>query len=175
MSLTVSKLKIVFFATMTILLGLVLVSCSGSEEGSTNESEMGLTNNPEIEDVRDAIISIEHISLIEIVTEENDPNGQLGKAGGYTGALFFIYDLVEDNNEDSAIDAGTDGGGCIEIYATVEDAESRDSYLGNFDGTIFSSGSHTVLGTVVIRTSNDLTASQQQTLEDAIIDALQNK
>ncbi|MGE4572618.1 MAG: hypothetical protein AB7E09_07760 [Candidatus Izemoplasmatales bacterium] len=112
------------------------------------------------------------MSSIEIVTEDNDPNGNLGKEGSYTGALFFIYDLVEGNNETSAIEAGTDGGGSIEVYANAEDAKERNDYLSAFDGTIFASGSHLVLGTLVIRTSNELTASQQDTLEAAIISQL---
>ncbi len=157
-----------FIISLSVLLVFTLSACN-------NEND-SFTNNPEIEDVKDAIESIEHISSIEIVTEENDPNGNLGKDGGYTGALFFLYDLVENDNEESALEAGTSGGGSIEVYETVEDAEKRDAYLEKFDGLgILSSGSHTVLGTIVIRTSKELTASQQQALEDAIIEALKSK
>ncbi len=163
------KVKVSFITVLSLLVVMTLIGCS--RDGARED----LTNNPPIEDVRDAISSIEYITFIEIVTEENDPNGKLGKQGGYTGMLFFIYDLVEGNAEESAIEAGTSGGGSIEIYANVEDAESRDSYLGIFDGSIFASGSHTVLGTLVIRTSNELTASQQQALETAIINTLQSK
>jgi hypothetical protein len=79
-----------------------------------------------------------------------------------------------DDGEDinSAIDCGTDGGGCHEIYANAGDAKKRDDYLASFDGTAFSSGSHKVLGTVVIRTSSKLKASEQQALETAIVAAL---
>ncbi len=65
-----------------------------------------------------------------------------------------------------------DGGGCVEVYETVEYAEARNAYLAKFDGTFIASGSHTVCGTSVVRTSNNLTATQQQELEAAIIDAL---
>lgn len=67
---------------------------------------------------------------------------------------------------------GTDGGGCIEVYATAEDATKRSDYLSTFDGSILSSGSHEVLGTCVVRTSNLLTASQQQGMSQEIQDAL---
>ena len=67
---------------------------------------------------------------------------------------------------------GTDAGGSIEVYANVEDATTRNEYLASFDGGIFASGSHTVVGTVLVRTSDELTASQQQTLEANIIAAL---
>lgn len=45
-------------------------------------------------------------------------------------------------------------------------------HLGAFDGGAFSSGSHTVVGTVVVRTSDELTASEQQEMTDNIIASL---
>ena len=149
-----------------MLSSFILAGCN------KDNSKYSLTHNPPIEDVRDAISSIEHITLIELVTKDNDPNGNLGKQGGYTGALFFLYALVEAIDEESALEAGTDGGGCIEVYANEEDAKKRNDYLAIFDGTILASGSHVVLGTLVIRTSNELTPSQQSELETAIINAL---
>lgn len=71
------------------------------------------------------------------------------------------------------IDEGTDAGGAVETYRTAEEAETRNNYLASFDGAgMFSSGSHMVLGTMVIRTSDDLKASQQETLTNAIIAAM---
>ena len=67
---------------------------------------------------------------------------------------------------------GADGGGAVEVYANVDDAQERDAYLGAFDGGLLSSGSHVVVGTCVVRTSDLLTASQQQTMQDAIIVSL---
>ena len=67
---------------------------------------------------------------------------------------------------------GTDGGGCIEVYATVEDAEERNRYLASFDGTILDSGSHSVVGTCVVRVSHLLTASEQDAIEQSITDSL---
>lgn len=114
------------------------------------------------------------ITEIEAATEDNDPNGNLHKTGGYTSAVFFIYDQVTDpyvlnSSGNTPVERGTDGGGCIEVYATEEDAEERNTYLGAFDGSAFTSGSHTVCGTVVVRTSSELTATQQKELEAAII------
>ena len=44
--------------------------------------------------------------------------------------------------------------------------KSRESYLAGFDGSILSSGSHKVVGTVLIRTSDDLNATKQKNLEE---------
>ena len=82
---------------------------------------------------------VPNVTGISAVTEDNDPNGNLNKAGGYT---------------------------------SPEDAEKRNTYLASFDGSIFASGSHSVIGTVVVRTSNELKASQQKEMEANIIAAL---
>lgn len=112
------------------------------------------------------------IGSIQAVTEENDPNGQLNKAGGYTAAVYFESRKLNQSEiyGDTLLDKGTQAGGCIEVYATAEEAEARNRYLSAFDGsTIVNPGSHSVLGTIVIRTSNDFTATQQKELEASII------
>lgn len=111
---------------------------------------------------------------ISAVTEDNDPNGHLNKAGGYTAQVYFSSDLInqDDINGSTVIEKGTDCGGSIEVYATVEDANSRNDYLASFDGGIFASGSHIVVGTVLVRTSDELTASQQKEMEANIIAVL---
>ena len=114
------------------------------------------------------------ITEIEAATEDNDPNGNLHKNGGYTSAVFFIHDQVTDSyvlnrSGNTPVERATDGGGCIEVFATKEDAEERNRYLGTFDGSIFASGSPTVCGTIVVRTSSKLNATQQKELETAII------
>lgn len=133
--------------------------------------------NPSEAFVIERLTGLPGITMIEAATEDNDPNGQLHKSGGYTAAVFFIYDQVTDSyvlysKGDTPIERATDGGGCIEVYETVEYAEARNTYLASYDGTIFSSGSHTVCGTIVVRTSDELTATQQKELEEMIIAAL---
>jgi len=156
------SIKFLLIAITLIFCGLMLGGCKSNDL---------LTNNPDSEDVKNAIVSIEHIVEVEIVTEENDPNGRLGEQGGYTGALYFTYDLLEGFSG-RPTEIGTIGGGCIEIYENSEDAEARNNYLSVFDGALFVTGSHIVVGTLVIRTSSNLTAKQQDILEKAIIDAL---
>ena len=117
---------------------------------------------------------IETITDMAGVTEDNDPNGQLNKQGGYIGCIYFSDSQVDKSelyygDGDSVIDIGTDGGGAVEIFPTIEDAETRDLYLSGFDGMGFmNSGSHYVEGTCVIRTSRFLTATQQKELTEEI-------
>lgn len=130
-----------------------------------------ITNPPEsfiIERIKD----IDGITGYAGVTEDNDPNGNLNKPGGYTSTVYFAYDKVEDPHhvlDGTIIDNATDGGGSIEVYATEEDAVKREEYLASYDGSILATGSHKVVGTILVRTSNELTASQQKELEAKIV------
>jgi len=134
--------------------------------------------NPSEQFVIQRLTGLPNVTAIEAVTETNDPNGQLGKAGGYTSTVYFTSDLVNQaevyltGEYTPIVDAGCDGGGAIEVYANAEDAQKRNDYLASFDGSIFSSGSHAVVGSCLVRTSTHLTASQQQALQQSIIDSL---
>lgn len=132
--------------------------------------------NPSEAFIIERLTGLPGITMIEAATEDNDPNGNLHKPGGYTAAVFFIYDQVTDsyvlNKGNTPVERGTDGGGCIEAFETVEYAKARNDYLATFDGSVFSGGSHTVCGTIVVRTSDELTATQQKELEANIIAAL---
>lgn len=138
--------------------------------------KLKLVTNPSEEYVLQRLSSVENITAIEAATEENDPNGQLHKAGGYTSAVFFESDLVPSGtyftDPSSTIRKGTKGGGSIEVYATAEDAIKRDNYLASFDGTVLSSGAHAVIGTVIVRISDAMTASNQQLMTQRITEAL---
>lgn len=135
--------------------------------------------NPSEELVMQRILTVDDVADARAVTEDQDPNGNLHKAGGYTSTIYFESKTVNQSDvyvsgeyADVLIDKGTDAGGAIEVYENVEDAEKRRDYLATFDGTIFANGTHTVIGTVLVRTSNELTATQQKELEQKVIDAL---
>lgn len=139
-----------------------------------NAKRYQLVNAPTEAYVIQCLKTIPEITGISAVTEDNDPNGNLNKAGGYTATVYFSHKSVnqKDVYGDTLIDKGTDAGGGIEVYTCVEDAVKRRDYLATFDGSILASGTHTVIGTVLIRTSNELTASQQKDFETKLIAAL---
>ena len=112
---------------------------------------------------------------IAAVTEKKDPNGNLNKPGGYTAAIYFSSPYVTEDTDTftgDVIEDGTDCGGCVEVYKTEDEAKKRSDYLATYDGTILASGSHNVFATVLIRTSDKMTASKQKKLEKAIYKAL---
>ncbi len=121
---------------------------------------------------------IDTILSLAAVTSKNDPNKLLGKEGGYIGCIYFSDSRVDktllnlDPDEYDVISMGTVGGGAIEIYRTVEEANTRNEYLSQYDGTTLDPGSHIVVGTMIIRTSSKLSETDQLALEAEIIDAL---
>lgn len=141
-------------------------------ENSIKQREQ--VTNPSEAFVIQRLTEVEHIQTPTAVTEDRDPNGLLGKQGGYTATIYFASDLVDQSAVpgDDLIERGTDGGGAVEVYPDESGAKKRNEYLAGFDGGMFSSGSHSVCGTCVIRTSDELTASQQKELEAAMIEAL---
>ena len=140
--------------------------------GTKNDS----FSNLNIETVKSKIGAIDGITDICVVTEDNDPNGQLNKEKGYTGALFFTFDSIELNNDaetNNSCEKGTTAGGSIEIYANRDDAKDRNDYLSNFDGSILASY-HKLKETIVIRLSEKLTVAEQEKLSSEIIKKLED-
>ncbi len=113
--------------------------------------------------VMEKIYELADVSEIECVTEDNNPDGLLNKEGGYIGCIYFSLSEINQSTVpgDSVVDKGTDCGGAIEIYASLEEAEARCEYLAGFDGTILYSGSYAIVGTNVIRTSYILSNERQ--------------
>lgn len=129
---------------------------------------------PDAERILSCLAQVPGIIESLAATEETDENGLLNKDGSYIVRVVFSYELVDQTTVYGAdvLDKGTDCGGSIEVFRNVADAEKRNAYLGAFDGTWLDSGSHCVIGTIVVRTSSKLTATQQDELEQLIVDAL---
>lgn len=137
--------------------------------------QMKQITNPNEDFITQRLKGIPNISGYQAVTEDHDPNGNLNKQGGYTSTVYFSTPLIDQSSVygNDIVDKGTECGGAIEVYASEEDAEKRDSYLASFDGAgMLNSGSHKVLGTIVIRTSTKLTATQQNEFTDNITNKL---
>lgn len=131
--------------------------------------------NPSGDFVIQRLQGIDGISACQAVTEDHDPNGSLNKQGGYTATIYFSSPWIDQNQVygNDIVEKGNDGGGAVEVYANQEDAAKRDAYLSTFDGAgMLNPGSHTVLGTLVLRTSSRLTATQQRDLTQKISDKL---
>lgn len=130
--------------------------------------------NPSEDFVMERLSNVSNIVSTAAVTKDNDPNGLLGKDGGYTSCIYFTLKEIDSNTVegDGVIGKGTDAGGAVEVYATLEDALNRCDYLSQFDGTLLYSGSYAIIGTTVIRTSYKLDEEKQIQLTSEITQAL---
>ncbi len=131
-------------------------------------------DQPEEAYVIECLGRVDGILEIAAVTPGNDPNGMLNKPGGYTAAVLF---MVQHINQDAVpgrtlLQKGTLAGGQVEVYATAEDAAARDAYISSFEQSGVTTGSHTVVGTCVIRTSAYLNDKEQEALTAAITEEL---
>lgn len=118
--------------------------------------------------VAERLQNVDDILEIQAVTPDNDPNGLLNKDdGGYTACIYFTSAGINVDG-DSPVSKGTDGGGAIEVYGTLEDAEARCEYLHGFDNTILYTGSYAIVGTMVIRISYIYTTEEQYEMTNRI-------
>ena len=163
-----------------IFLILILCICISGCGDKTEKSSNMLSDPNDTEIAKLLEEKLDGVISTCVVTEENDPNGNLNKQGGYIGAVYFRLQQVDDVNakeeypieiSNNACDAGTDGGGQIEIYANNDDAIKRNEYLSALDGFL-SGGYHQQHDTIIIRISNELTATQQKELEEKIYELL---
>lgn len=164
------KRSICFFLSTIVLLGLI--GCTDSGEYSANiyelsESEQKLVTNPSVEYVVSVLSQVDTITEVELNPHPDEE---------YVAQVFFTSNLVDQSGfseKDSAYEKGTDAGGSIDIFQTTDEAIERDKYLHGFDNSILlNSGSHAVVGTLVIRTSHKLDESTQKSLTDSIVNVL---
>lgn len=128
-------------------------------------------NHPSEEQILNALYNIEEITDICPVSKDNDPNGLLNKEKGYYSCIYFKDEAVDQSiiPGNTTIEKGTDCGGAIELFNNSNDALERCNYLEQFDDTLLYSGSHEILGTIIIRTSYLLSSDDQLKLTNNII------
>ncbi len=148
---------------------------STSKEYEKSVKAMKQVTAPEEAFLLERAKTVDTITDVEAATEDTDLNNKLNKEGSYYAYIAMKSSLVTDSfyANKKPVEAGNAGGAVIEAFKTVEDAEKRNKYLSAFDGQgIMDPGTHTVAGTLVVRTSSKLKASQQKELEQKVIDAL---
>lgn len=128
---------------------------------------------PDKDWVMDRLGNAKSVKVRQAVTETNDPNGLLGKANGYTSCIYFGLQQIDSTKikGTNIVSKGTDAGGAVEVYPTLEAALNRCEYLSQFDNTLLYSGSYVIVGTMVVRTSYKLSNQQQIDITNEIITA----
>lgn len=96
------------------------------------------------------------LSGVVVYTATTDPNHLLGRQGEYTSKASWAG-YANDN---------ASGGGSIEVFANVADAQARLTYLQAFKPP-FGDGYDYLAGTALLRLSADYTPGQAQTIRAA--------
>ena len=146
------------------------------EKLAKDEQVLRSITNPTGAWVSEKLRGAKEIDQVKAVTDDNDPNGMLGKEGGYSSCTYFttrIFDSGAVKGSDP-VEKGTDGGGSVEVYPTLEAARARCEYLSGFDGSILYSGSYALVGTMVVRTSCLLSDEAQYVLTNSIVESMAN-
>ncbi|HET9850047.1 MAG TPA: hypothetical protein VFP35_00230 [Candidatus Saccharimonadales bacterium] len=130
----------------------------------TTSSSTKLTGNAEVQAVLAKVKSnIPTVTAMRVYTESTDPNNELGKQDQYKYAGSF-YDTAANPPDTATDNYSTSDGGSIEIYANSTDATERGNYLAQFQSGAIQAGAYKVVGNVVLRVSENYTASQQSHL-----------
>ncbi len=113
--------------TCTLLAATIcLCACNGNGTAPDNDRST-LSSTPAIATADDVVKGLAasglHITDIQIVTPETDGHGLLGKPGGYASKVFF-YDARHPKQAGSH-----EGENTIEMFATSDAAEARETYL----------------------------------------------
>lgn len=137
-------------------------STSSSTTNSSRTNTPQPSGNAEVQAVLNKVKSnTSTVTAIRVYTESTDPNNELGKQNQYQYAGSF-YDTAANPPDAVTDNYSTSDGGTIEIYATSADATARGAYLAQFQSGAIQAGAYKVVGNVVLRVSENYTASQQQ-------------
>ena len=134
---------------------------SSTKTTSTTTSTPKLQGNAEVEAVLNKVkANVSTVTATRVYTEATDPNNELGKQGQYQYAGSF-YDTAASPPDAVTDNYSTSDGGTIEIYSNNADATARGNYLAQFQSGAVQAGAYKVVGNVVLRVSENYTASQQ--------------
>lgn len=171
------KVRLVIFAILVVCMCVSGCTDNYSDDNDVKEYVVGeyeeLANAPSEEYIIACLK--ETPTVLEVESENSESNNsEFAKLNGCVARVYFSSELIEQDeiSGDSVLEKGTSCGGSIEIFTSYEQAKDRNNYLAKFDNGVLDSGSHTVVGTLVIRTSNKLSREQQIELTQNIISVI---
>lgn len=152
---------------------LTLTACSSTEPSqseSTPTTSAAADATSKGADAEDATASAETLKAtsksatkVVTITEDNDPNGLIGRPNGYVSAA-VIYD-----SELSCDMASTDCGVTVEVFPDEERAKARGEYLQKIfqESPALGSEWDYVKGPILVRVSGELKPSSAKKYADA--------
>lgn len=144
---------------MTAALLLALTACGGGSDGDGGGSDTSAADAAaEIQG------SVDSVTKVVEITEDNDPNGDIGRPGKYTEAS-TIYDSRVECTEDLDITCGAK----IEVWEDEDAAKARSDFIQSaLEATqILGSEYHYIDGGMLLRVSGELKPSEAEEYEAA--------
>lgn len=159
--------------------GALLVGCSstGSSETSSSTSPKSTSSvDAASAEKLDALTaqqavaalgkSVPELKLVQVYTEDNDPNHLLGRPGGYTSKAAFADSRVSSADVEGLDKDALERGGSVEVFKSEDEAKSRAKYIETIAKSMPSATEyHYIVGGILIRVSNLLTPTQAEDYE----------
>jgi serine/threonine protein kinase, bacterial len=119
--------------------------------------------------------AIPDISQVITITDANDGNHMIGRAGGYTGAVVFIDTRTRHDASAEQCDTNDPGvdacGAAIEEWPSASDAEQRKAYITNVTKSLPMLGNEwmTTRGNLLLRVGAQLTQTAATQYSEAFL------
>ncbi len=159
------------FIVVSIMFAVLLCGCQSETSTGpepTTESKLTLETAEDIVNaLKDAGLTITNM---DVYTAENDPNSLLGRPNQYTSKVNFIDSRIEEEVSERI---GVQNGGSVEMFNTIEDAETRFNYISEISKTapMFNEYEY-INGKVILRVSRLLTPEQAAEYENTLSELL---
>ena len=149
--------------------------------GNSTNNKASKQGNALVESVLDKVkAQVPTVEQTRVLTENTDGNNLLGKQGTYQYAGSF-YDTrtkyepseeLDGSSDISKANYGVSAGGTIEVFANSSDAKKRYDYIQSLNGTLGAPEADRQVGNVLLRVSENYTATQQKEMLDIMQKAL---
>lgn len=156
-------------------------STTSSNTTTSNNSNKAKSGNELVQSVLDTVkAKVPTVQQTRVYTESTDGNNMLNKQGSYQYAGSF-YDTRTNYQPSVEFDGSTDitkanygvsAGGVIEVFANNVDAKKRYDYIQAIGSSIGAPEGDRLVNNVVLRVSENYTASQQKEMLDLMQGAL---
>lgn len=146
------------------LASLLLAACSGEENAQTGTADS--SSETPADRIQNAIASV--TKAVE-VTEDNDPNNDIGRPGMYQAATVF-YDSRAKCAPGETVHVSC--GAKIEVFETANDAQARMEYIQGITDSLggLVTEYNYVDGATLLRVSGELKPSAAEEYEAAFAD-----
>jgi len=119
--------------------------------------------------MRELVVRVGPAQPSVVFTAETDPNGLLGRPGGYTSKATFVDDRIDVSqvvdNQPGAVDLG----GSVEVFENAAGARQRADYVEQVTQALPAFAEYDyVFGPVLLRVSGQLTPGQAAAYEAAL-------